>query len=209
MRIKHAFVFVLILVLISFYKTPVKSYTLRYVFLILIPLTYFSTIVLQKIKKKLIYLIFAISLITSFFITAYSYSDNLKNYEQALPYLENCSTYSNNWIYLDYLGKNTRSDLYKEQFKSKIEKGDRILMYYNDLENPYIKNESFIKNLQIITRNDKFILFGNESKCNADEEKIDRPYLINRRNTLLEVYNYTEDISNCSIFFKRKLPLIC
>jgi len=199
----------LILVLISFYKTPVKSYTLRYVFLILIPLTYFSTIVLQKIKKKLIYLIFAISLITSFFITAYSYSDNLKNYEQALPYLENCSTYSNNWIYLDYLGKNTRSDLYKEQFKSKIEKGDRILMYYNDLENPYIKNESFIKNLQIITRNDKFILFGNESKCNADEEKIDRPYLINRRNTLLEVYNYTEDISNCSIFFKRKLPLIC
>ena len=82
-------------------------------------------------------------------------------------------------------------------------------MYYNDLENPYIKNESFIKNLQIITRNDKFILFGNESKCNADEEKIDRPYLINRRNTLLEVYNYTEDISNCSIFFKRKLPLIC
>ncbi len=30
-----------------------------------------------------------------------------------------------------------------------------------------------------------------------------------QQENIMEVYNYTEDISNCHIFFKNKLPFIC
>ena len=199
----------ILLTLIAFYKIPVKSSTIRYLFFLIIPLTYFSVYALQKIKKQFIFILFVIILIISFIITFNTYTDRLENYKQALPYLGNCSTYSNNWVYLNYLGKNTNPDLYREQFKSKLNKGDRILMFYNNLENLYIKNETFLKDLPMIVKNDKFILLGNKSKCNLDEEKIDTSYVINRQSTILEVYNYTEDISNCYIFFEKKIPLIC
>ena len=145
----------------------------------------------------------------SFIITFSTYTDKIENYKQALPYLGNCSTYSNNWVYLNYLGKNTNPDLYKEQFKSKLNKGDRILMFYNNLENLYIKNETFLKDLPVIIKNNNFILLGDESKCNSDKEKLDTPYIANLREGILETYNYTQDISNCYIFFKKKIPLIC
>jgi hypothetical protein len=200
---------IIILTLFSFYRIPVKSYTIRYIFLIIIPLSYFSAIALEKIKKQFIILLFLISIIISFYFISNQYHDDIKNYKESLPYLNNCSTYSNNWVYLNYLGKNVQPDLYKEQFKSKLEKGYRILMFYNNPENLYIKDENFLKDLPVIEKNDKFILFGNKNKCIQDGEKIDTPYIINKRESVKEVYGYDEDISNCYIFFKKKIPLIC
>lgn len=200
---------ILLLTLISFIKTPIKSFTLRYLFLILIPLSYFSVIALNKIKKQITFLMFLIILLTSFYFT-YTYNkDKLENYQEALPYLDNCSTYSNNWVYLNYLGKNTKPDPYKGLIEEKINNGSRILIYYSNIESFYMKNETFVKNLPIITKNELFIVFGNKSKCNPEQKKIDNPYIIELRDVILENYNYTEDISNCNIFFKKKIALIC
>jgi len=205
----YMMIFIIILTLFSFYRIPVKTYTIRYIFLIIIPLAYFSSIALEKIKKKIIFILFLIALIISFYITFNQVSDNLDTYKESLKHLDDCSTYSNNWVYINYLGKNTKPDLYKEQYKSRLDKGERILMFYNNLENLYIKNETFLKDFPVIEKNEKFILLGNKTKCINDDIKIMTPYIINRKNTVKEVYNYDEDISNCYLFFKREIPLIC
>lgn len=200
----------LVLFLISYLKTPVKIF--RYLFMILIPLTYFSAKYLEKLKNKfkIAFILLIISIIIFIFSFNFNYDLNNFNLEtQAKNSLDNCSLMSNRWVPMNYIGVTTLPAPRKELLQYYIDKEERILIFYKSDEPEYSSDIEFLEKFNVIKKTDSYILLGNEQKCSKPLEKFELNYLNSLNETVYLMKNQSVDISNCNVFFNNKLPLLC
>ena len=192
---------VFLLSLFSYLNTPLKLD--RYLFFILIPLAYFSTIFVYQLKQKNIVMgiiLLICSFSVYFLISDYNERSNeLDVYRTSLPYLDNCTLLSNTWVHMNYLGVVAAPAPWEKLVKENIDKGNRILLFYDASEPNYVKNENFLNEFPIIKKTDNFILLGNPDICNPKGKKYLYDYLSLRNQTIYMIFNETIDISNRNI----------
>ncbi len=196
----------LALFLISYLRTPVKIF--RYLFLILIPLTYFSVKYLDKLKNKfkITFILLIISIII--FILSFSINKDLENFnieKEAKNNLDNCNLMSNRWVPMNYIGVTALPAPRKELLQYYINEGNRILIFYKSDEPDYSNNKEFLESFSVIKKTDSYILLGDNKKCNKPLEKFELNYLKSLNETIFLLKNDILDISNCVIFFNNKL----
>lgn len=173
-KIDWIMISVILLILISYYKTPYKE--LRYLFSLGLPVSYFSTTFIDKIRNKKVVTLIIVILnfgIASFFFTPLY---NLAPYKQIIPRLDDCMLESNVWPYFNYLGVPTDTYPWKNTLNSEIKVGKRILLFKNNVEPEYVRDEEFLSHFPIIENTAEYILLGDENKC-APRYKVDTPFL--------------------------------
>lgn len=199
-EIDFIMVFVLILTIYSYFSTPIKLE--RYLFNLVLPSVYFSSILLTKWKNKIIFYILPILTVFIIFYgnflgLQYTKLDS-NNYGEALKDLDDCMVASNGWVYINYLGSISDVPPREEQFANKIGEGYRIVLYKNIGEPPYTFNMTFLQQFPIIKETSFYILFGNKSICKP-VYKVNKTYIQNLNEFLFETYNYTEESNPCKI----------
>ena len=96
-----------------------------------------------------------------------------------------------NCIIQQFLTQTTEPSPRRELVSYYISKGNRILLFYNNGEPDYIKDENFLNNLSIIKKTDRFILLGDKNKCNIKKNVYVYNYLSNLNQTTNILYNYS------------------
>ena len=74
-------------------------------------------------------------------------SNELDVYRTSLPYLDNCTLLSNTWVHMNYLGVVAAPAPWEKLVKENIDKGNRILLFYDASEPNYVKNENFLNEI--------------------------------------------------------------
>ena len=200
----------LVLFLISYLRTPIKVF--RYLFLILMPLAYFSAKYLEKLKNKfkIAFILLIMSVIVLIF--SFNFNNDLENFnleKDAKNSLDDCNLMSNRWVPMNYIGITTLPAPRKELLQHYINNGSRILIFYKSDEPGYSNDMEFLGNFDFIKKTDSYILLGDKNKCNKPSEKFELNYLNSLNETVYLLKNETIDISNCAILFNDKLPLLC
>ncbi len=149
---------------LTYVKTPVKIP--RYLYLTLIPITYFSAKGLSRLKNKATILIITLTML---FIIPYSQYFNLEKrsiYERPLTMInKSCMLMSNAWPFANYLGVNASPFPRKEAVSKRLNEGYTVLLYKNSIEPSYTINKSFIKTLPVIYEDKNLLILSNESVC--------------------------------------------
>ena len=200
----------LALFLISYLRTPIKVF--RYLFLILIPLAYFSAKYLEKLKNKFKIALILLLISIIIFIFSFTLNNDLENFnleKQAKNNLDNCNLMSNRWVPMNYIGVTSLPAPRKELLQYYINKGNRILIFYKSDEPDYSTDMKFLENFNVIKKTDSYILLGDRQKCSKPLEKFELNYLSSLNETVYLLKNETIDISNCNILFNDKMPLLC
>ncbi|UCD20977.1 MAG: hypothetical protein JSW08_00300 [archaeon] len=172
--------FFLALSLYAYWKSPVKLP--RYLFLVCLPLAYFSAIALQSInKKKLLTIIVIIILLFNFafvFLSLGKFGNNRQTFSSVAETLDkDCMHVSNMWVYMNYYGVVTvYPESTRTEFITEVRKGKRAIIFANPVEPDYLKKPELFKELPIIENNSRFVVLGNESLC-MEPYKVDKPYL--------------------------------
>ena len=182
---------ILIISIINFILTPMK--VIRYLFISILPLAYFSYISFSW-KKEWAILLFSIMLISSFIFTFLHpcpafYTQSIKKLKEMN--LTNCSIESNIWVYLNYEGipasPSVRYDLLEK------ENNTIFLLYKN--------TEGFGKTKNILFENENYVISG---KCIKQTKPIVYIYLKGLNKTL-KLLGENESYGYCDVFF----PNIC
>ena len=163
----------LVLSLIAYFKVPIKHP--RYLFNLVLPISYFSSTIFKKrLKTIFLLIIFGVNLFLSFYFFQLLENPNL--FSDIIKKLDNCNTRSNAWIYLNYLGFSSGPSPWEHQITEIIKEGGRLLLFYH-IKNPnYAQNETFLNQFPVIEKTDKYIIIGNSSFCN-DQEGFTKTYL--------------------------------
>jgi len=160
---------VIVLTLVSYYRTPYKDP--RYLFTLGLPISYFSTIFMDKIRnKKVKKLVALIIMVLNFAFASFFFIplDNPAPYKQIIPKLDNCMLESNVWPYFNYLGVPTDRYPWENSLNSEIEAGKRILLFKNNVEPEYVRNEEFLSQFPIIENTTEYILLEIEINVHQD-----------------------------------------
>jgi hypothetical protein len=114
--------------------------------------------------------------------------------------LSGCSLESNSWVFLNYLTNETASPSPRYQLvKKSIEENNTLVLFKNTGEPDYIKNESFINNLPIIYKSEKFYIIGKECKKAMTFED---SYLEQTNKAITQINGEGIKIDPCFILFK-------
>ena len=182
---------ILIISILNYALTPMK--VTRYLFISILPLTYFSYKSI-KWKKEWAIAIFSIMLIFSFIFTiTHPYPQFMNESIDKLKELNltNCSIESNAWIYLNYRGipskPPVRFDLLKKE-------NNTIFLLYKNIEG-YGKTDN------VVFENKNFVISG---KCTKQNKPIMYSYL-KQLNYNLKLLGENKSYEYCDIFF----PKIC
>lgn len=193
-----------ILTIISYAQVPYKDP--RYLFNLVFPLAYFGHYTInfsKKFKKAIIFSAVLLTIISLIFAVNYYHAEKPTMYLNAINQTDNCALSSNNWVHLNYLGKNTIPSPSKEQAKSQIEEGYRILLFYNNVEPEYTFDKEFISTFPKIHEEEKFIILGDKNKCkDIDSIDYDTTYLERLRDKIKFLRNQTLEIDFKSVLFE-------
>lgn len=198
------------LVIVSYIRIPLKS--ARYLFPIILPLAYFTTVFIKGLKTKtalkLITIIIIINFLFAFSSIFFAPLTNPAPFKQATSKIEeidktkSCMLISNEWVFFNYLGRPTEPAPWKEKLNDSISEGNRILLYKSIAEPEYIKDKDFLYKFPVLEENEEYILLGNKSVCKP-EHIVDSTYLERLfKNTGIK-------ISNCEILLPKLLHLFC
>lgn len=185
--------------LISYLIIPIKDP--RYLFNLLLPLSYFSYLSLEKIKRsELIFSFLSVSTILSLLILStlgftieYLNPPKKEFYHLDLP--KNCLYMSNHWVPLNYIGYVVEPPPREKEVSDYIEEGYRIVIYYRG-EPEYSTNMSFLESFPIIKKTEDYIVLGNTSKCKKIH-KVDNTYLERLNTTIYRLYNHHIETNPC------------
>jgi len=189
----------LAITLISYISIPLKDP--RYLFNILLPLSYFSYQFLKKIKNaELLFSFFSISIISLLVtLSIFGYSVNYLNFPKKefynidLP--KNCTYMSNHWVPLNYLGYAVEPQPRKEEVDHYIYEGYKIIIYYSgDIDQKI--NLTFLKSYPVLKETKYYIILGVPLSCKP-VYKIDSPYLNKLNKTSTYIYNKTIETNPC------------
>jgi hypothetical protein len=214
--------FTLALTLYQYYKIPIKD--VRYIFPLVMPISYFSVIATTKIRKKskivfklLVVSVIILNLTTSTIILIYNVLQNesQERYLAAVEVMEdlgiiNCRLFTNEWPRINYVGKTAENYPRENMVQNEIDNGNFILMFKSPKEPIWLKDESFVKQLPTVYENKDFVLFGNLEKCNP-EEKPNYTYLQLLNRYMEFTYNETINTEPCFVIFEnhRVLEKFC
>ncbi len=186
-RIDLIMLFIVVLSFFSYSRIPFKHPI--YMIYLIIPVAYFSSIALTRIKKILPLLIIVniILAIHSFFPLP-----DTTIYKQATENIDDCMLYSNAWVFFDYFGiPSAFVPKTVEKTKEVIESGGRVLIFSNLPDPPYATNKTLLLQFPLIKETKNYLLFGNVTKC-------EKPYIVDTP--------LTRGMGNCEIF---DFPIIC
>jgi hypothetical protein len=208
---------IIFLTLFQYTKIPLKD--ARYLFSLLLPFSFFSTITFEKIKEKkknvfvpLLACCIAISfgIATFALIQARAPEHKVSTYSNILnelkPLYDGCALASNAWPLVNYLGIVSEKTPRKEIFDYKIEQGYRIL-FFKFIDEPDYINKEFMeshKNL-VMAESQSYILFGNSSLC-AKPKTVNQTYLQSIAEMMKIKYNQTFSISLYKLIFGKEFP---
>jgi len=197
----------LILTLIAYYKVPFKFP--RYIFNLILPLSYFSCMVFkEKMRNILLLAIFVISL--CFAVYFFQPLSNSIIYKDVAQKLDNCDTRSNAWVYLNYLGFESGPSPWKYKVPEMVKEGERFVFFTHIIEPEYTRNQTFINQLTSIEKTDKYIIIGNSSLCKKQEGYAET-YFENAReafNINMSKYEVLLDRKICHYAIFEKEPIL-
>jgi hypothetical protein len=163
----------------SYYSLPMKVD--RYLFLLILPITYFSAIFFKKYEKKklmkiILIIIVILGLSVSIFFLAKLDLVNPEYYKSMANKTGSCMLKSNAWVFFDAVGKPAEPFPKKERLLESINNGDRILMLKYISDPDYIKDLEFLKSLPMIEETPQYYLLGNSSLC-SKERAVNQTFL--------------------------------
>ena len=82
--------------------------------------------------------------------------DDKEVYTRNLNLIDNCSTFSNAWVHLNYFGIKSDSAPWESLLKYEIDKGGRVVLFKHIQEPLY--PEEIVKDLPVIAENENVII---------------------------------------------------
>ena len=193
------------LALYSYISVPLKTQDLsvKYLFAFLLPVFYFSAIFIEKFSKKewmkiIFPVLIALNIMLAFSPAFLIMLPNASIYSDASQFLDkDCMTMSNVWVPLNYLGYATEPapvEFNKYKIGVLIESGKRIFYFKKRIDEDYgyVKNETFIKQFNILNETDDFLLLGNKNSCETPT-----------------VFIENFGVNNCQLFVPKFLQKFC
>lgn len=207
-------VFVLITGLMQYGLAIIKVE--RYLFSLVLPLSYFSAVALQHIKiRKLLIGLCILLLILSLgysvnrslemhkvLINAESYSDYIQD---NIQYIGDCSISSNAHIYLNYEGIPSESFPDSRLLDKKISEGYRVILFKSLPEPEYTFNASFLSEMNPIFQDETAVIIGHPDKCSGEID-LDITYLERINALYMETQGMPFEVSFYELFFENKQP---
>ena len=211
---------VLIYTSYSYFGIPLRH--MRYLFLNLLPLTYFGykglVIVSTFIKsfgfdfRKVFYGLFIVIIFISFSWSVHDLSQPSVFSEQKQSYegikedisqlgLEDCQILSNGWVNLNYVGLNSYASPREFQLSQKINEGYLILLIPSIGEPDYARDEELISSLPLIKETEHYVLLGQESLC-KEKYVYDSSYVEEIKNIVLAQGGEPINNNPCFLLFR-------
>jgi hypothetical protein len=152
---------ILLFLLLTFFSYSIGAFKdKRYLFNLVLPFGYFSSLA----YNKKIFHAYAILFLFSFF-TAVKYFEPLEDgmpYKKAAESLERCETRSNGWIFLNYYGFKAGPIPWKHQVAGMVNEGIRPVIFKSIKEPDF---GDFWDDFQKIEENEDYFVIGNKSLC--------------------------------------------
>lgn len=172
-----------ILTILSYFIAPYKEP--RYLFNLILPFAYFTTIFVHYLIKRIkhlkkehlltIIVLINFTLAGLFFHSLTLPAGFYKGVENAD---KGCMLLSNAWPYLNYLGIPSYPYPLKKNVGKHITEQDRRLLFYKTMEKPnYVRNESFLRTLPTLKETENYIILGEEDRCQSPPKTIDRTFI--------------------------------
>ncbi len=205
---------VFVLLLYQYYTTPLKD--IRYLFPMVLPVAYFSSLGLSGMRKKstaVFFLAFVVltTVLSLSVLAKFVVADGVPvRYEERDQYVEaidaleqlgisDCRLMSDAWPALNYLGKTAEPLPRKQLLQSSIGSGNFILIFYSVNDPEWAKDTAFIRQQPVAYETEKFILLGNKG-CNP-ARSVDRTYLSWLHENVLLARNLSINTNPCFILF--------
>ncbi len=199
-----AMLFIFVVVIVSYAIKPTK--TPRYLFNLVLPLACFSSCFMQsflshypqRIKKKVIFLIFSLNILLAFI--SFLPLAHPSMFKRIALNLEDCRLQSNGWVFLNYYGKTAEPHTWDGRVGEEIAAGNRLLLFKNIREPAYGMDEEFLSQFPIIENHTNYVLLGDSDVCLPPE-----PYTKTYLQQYVENNENVDSISNCEILFSSQL----
>ncbi len=221
--IKNKVSLVMLIILIyttySYLGIPLKH--ARYLFLNLLPLTYFAYKGLEIVSnffktkkysfKKIMTYLFLIILLLNVTSLVYLESSNTIYYESILGYeymrdkveelgISDCELMSNVWVPLNYLGLSSQPFPRDFQINSKLDEGYNLLIVHSVGDPEYSSDKDFLESFPILYQAPHYIILGTD---NCKERYVyDITYTEEIKNIYLERENIELNINPCFLMFR-------
>ena len=149
-------VFIVVRVL-SFLSVPFKAP--RYLFLLLVPFSYFATKSLSRFNYRIAIPIFCLTLLLLPVYLPYAVLDSPKPYVDSLSHINSsCMVLSNAWPFLNYLGVNAGPSPWPELVERRVSEGYELVFFTHIGEPDYVFNESFMASLPVVYNDSSMII---------------------------------------------------
>jgi hypothetical protein len=199
--------FLLLYTAYSYISVPIKE--IRYLFVLVLPVTYFGYIGLsQLIKnkkglKKVIISILIINVICILGVIFFFSFSQASQYNSAVSFLEEegyseCSIISNSWIFLNYLGQESIPLSHVDLIQKDIENGN-IIVFSKVVQDPAFLNSDFIREFTLF-EDEYYLILGN-GDCVKQVSPYNWSYLELLDYSIFERFDYHININPCFTMF--------
>ena len=182
--------FSLVFEIYSFIRIPLRSS--RYLFVAVLPVSYFITRVLQARKTCLRTAPVVLLVLNLILLPLYSpYLSFISSdyYTPALERVGDCMVTSNAWVYVNYLGVSAEPYPHPDAISMRINDGYRVLLFKNVGEPEYTFDDLFISQFSVLENTSTHYLLGDWELC-KDSYGYDLSYLQGMNRTYMEVHGY-------------------
>ncbi len=201
-KIKKIDIIILLAGLITLYSfIMIPSKEPRYLFHLILPLTYFSYFAYQKHKKLFIFAIL-INLIAvgAMFFSIHDYK--LTQFEDALKHVDECGISSNGWVMLNSLGRASEPTPYMDLVEDRLDKGYRLILFNSLFEPEYKDDKFFLNKFNLIYKNDKYSIYGDKDKC-VKLDKYEMIYMERYKEHIQKITGEEVKLTTFNILFKK------
>jgi len=173
--------------LFSYFFIPLKE--ARYLFMILLPVAYFSTKGLKRFNYRVA---FVVVILTLFFCSNYYYllEDSGKYFRVKELINDSCMVMSNSWVFLNYFGVSSAPSVRAELVNESISKGYTIILFKHIWDPTYVFNDSFITQFPIVHNTSEFYVINDESVC-LQPFTYNKSFIQEVNNTFVKLFNET------------------
>ena len=208
LRNKEHWIMILIAAIILFQYATTASKEARYLFIVIIPVAFYTAkgiqILPQKITKIMCIIFVVINILLLSMITLTPI--NKESFNEAITTLEghhrtHCRLFSNAWPLLTYLHIPAEQFPRKEQVQKRLAQGDDILLFFNQREPEWMNDNKFINTLSTIQQTDTFMLLGTQQHCNEKQPQ-NKSYTQKLKEDIKEIYNYEINTNPCFTLFE-------
>ncbi len=213
-KIPLIFFFILLLSLYQYFVNPVKD--IRYVFMLALPVAYFSAVTFSRMKKKTraiaIKILITLTIIfTALMLSNPEYYEPKEKYYEAMDYMKThnlsaCRTSSNSWPLMNYLGKTTEYPPREDMVNEYINEGYLLVVFPGVQEPAWAKNITFLKKLPAIYESPGFSILG--KNC-VPERVVNSTYMERLHAIVLFQRNLSLNTNPCFTLFRDTLEKAC